>query len=115
MSTSEILRRDRKRKRRLKRRRERRQQRIAELRERWTKSGPDDLLDELAACVYIGGSKPIDAATLWRGVKRGDYSKPDKIAAQLVRWRRTKLAADLDRMATERDSDTVKIEARHQP
>jgi hypothetical protein len=58
----------------------------------------DDRLDEEAACRFIGGSKPIDPSTLWRGVRAGIYSPPEKISAQSVRFRRHKLARDLARL-----------------
>jgi predicted DNA-binding transcriptional regulator AlpA len=63
----------------------------------------DDLLDIRAACAFVGGSRPINPATLWRGVKAGRFSKPIRISAQAVRWRRSELAADIERMAAERD------------
>jgi predicted DNA-binding transcriptional regulator AlpA len=63
----------------------------------------DDLLDVYAACAFIGGSRPINPATLWRGVKAGRYSRPIKIGPQSVRWRRSELAADIERMIAERD------------
>ena len=63
----------------------------------------EEHLDEEAACKFIGGTRPINPATLWRGVKAGRYSKPIKISAQAVRWRRRELAADIERMAAERD------------
>lgn len=63
----------------------------------------DEHLDEQAACAFIGGTRPIHPSTLWRGIKAGRFSKPIKIGAQSVRWRRSELAADLDRMAAERD------------
>jgi predicted DNA-binding transcriptional regulator AlpA len=63
----------------------------------------DELLDMYAACQFIGGSRPINPATLWRGVKSGRFSKPIKIGAQAVRWRRCELAADIERMAAERE------------
>jgi predicted DNA-binding transcriptional regulator AlpA len=63
----------------------------------------DELLDMYEACRFIGGSKPINPATLWRGVKDGRYSKPIKIAAQAVRWRRSELERDIERMIAERD------------
>jgi predicted DNA-binding transcriptional regulator AlpA len=65
---------------------------------------PDELLDMYEACRFIGGSKPINPATLWRGVKAGRFSKPIKIGVQAVRWRRTELAADIERMAADRDT-----------
>jgi hypothetical protein len=105
MSATEILRRDRalerKRAEARERKRERREQRIAELREQWAKTGPDELLDEIGACLYVGGSRPIDSATLWR-----QYSKPIKVSAQAVRWTRQQLEADRARMNAERDSKT---------
>jgi len=65
----------------------------------------DDLLDVHAACKFLGGSRPINPATLWRGVKAGRYSRPIKVGAQAVRWRRNDLVADIDRMVAERDAD----------
>lgn len=67
----------------------------------------DELLDVYAACQFVGGTRPINPATLWRGVKAGRYSKPIKVGAQAVRWRRSELAADIDRMATEREGLSV--------
>jgi predicted DNA-binding transcriptional regulator AlpA len=64
----------------------------------------DDLLDMYEACRFIGGSRPINPATLWRGVKAGRFSRPIKIGVQAVRWRRSELAADIDRMAAERNT-----------
>ena len=64
----------------------------------------DDLLDVYEACRFIGGSRPINPATLWRGVKAGQLSKPVKIGAQAVRWRRDELRADIERMAAARET-----------
>jgi predicted DNA-binding transcriptional regulator AlpA len=66
------------------------------------RSVPEELLDIYAACQFIGGSRPINPATLWRGVKAGRYSKPIRIGPQSVRWRRAELAADIE-LAAERD------------
>jgi predicted DNA-binding transcriptional regulator AlpA len=64
----------------------------------------NELLDEEAACRFLGGSRPIHPTTLWRGVKVGRYSKPIKISKQAVRWLRNELADDIARMAAERDT-----------
>jgi predicted DNA-binding transcriptional regulator AlpA len=64
----------------------------------------DELLDQEAACKFIGGSRPIHPTSLWRGVKAGRFSKPIKIGVQAVRWRRSELAADIERMAAERNT-----------
>ena len=67
----------------------------------------DELLDEAATCRFFGGTKPIHPATLWRGVKKGRYSKPIHISDQAVRWRRSDLQADIARMVAERDGGVV--------
>jgi predicted DNA-binding transcriptional regulator AlpA len=64
----------------------------------------DELLDMYEACRVIGGSRPINPATLWRGVKAGRYAKPIKVGPQAVRWRRSELMANIQRMIDERDS-----------
>jgi predicted DNA-binding transcriptional regulator AlpA len=63
----------------------------------------DELLDEAAACKFIGGSKPIHPATLWRGVKAGRYSPPVHVGPNIVRWLRPELERDRERMIAERD------------
>ena len=67
----------------------------------------DELLDVYEACRVIGGTRPINPATLWRGIKAGRYSKPIKIGPQSVRWRRSELQADIARMIAERDGANV--------
>jgi predicted DNA-binding transcriptional regulator AlpA len=52
----------------------------------------------------IGGNKPVDPSTVYRGIKEGRYSKPFKIAKQAVRWKRSEIEADIDRMILERDN-----------
>jgi hypothetical protein len=80
-----------------KRLRERRDKHIAELRKRWAELGrpndPNDQLDETAACLWVGDSKPIDPSTL-----RRCYSPPIKIGAQAVRWTVGNLRADRARL-----------------
>jgi predicted DNA-binding transcriptional regulator AlpA len=63
----------------------------------------EELLDVAEACRFLGGSRPIHFTTLYRGIKAGHYSKPIKIGPFLVRWRRSELQADIDRMIAERD------------
>jgi hypothetical protein len=75
----------------------RRLEHIAELRKRWATFGrprdPEELLDEIAACLFVGGTDPIDPSTL-----RRRYSPPIKIGAQAVRWPLKNLQADIDRL-----------------
>jgi predicted DNA-binding transcriptional regulator AlpA len=67
----------------------------------------DDLLDVYEACRFLGGTRPINPATLWRGIKAGRYARPIKIGPQSVRWRRSELQSDIDRMIAERDRETT--------
>jgi predicted DNA-binding transcriptional regulator AlpA len=63
----------------------------------------DELLDVYEACRFIGGTRPVNPATLWRGTKAGRYPKPIKIGPQSVRWRRSELQACIERMIAARD------------
>jgi predicted DNA-binding transcriptional regulator AlpA len=47
---------------------------------------PPELLDLNAVCRFFGGTKPINAATLYRGAKAGRYPKPIKIGPGSSRW-----------------------------
>jgi predicted DNA-binding transcriptional regulator AlpA len=62
----------------------------------------DALLDDDAACRFLGGTKPIHPTTLYRGVKAGRFSPPIKIGPQTNRWIRRELQADIDRLAAQR-------------
>jgi predicted DNA-binding transcriptional regulator AlpA len=64
----------------------------------------DELIDIREVCRMIGGNKPVDPSTVYRGIKEGRYSKPFKIAKQAVRWKRSEIEADIDRMILERDN-----------
>jgi predicted DNA-binding transcriptional regulator AlpA len=47
------------------------------------------LLDRAAACRFFGGNRPINAATLYRGIRKGRYPKPVKIGPGSSRWLRS--------------------------
>lgn len=64
----------------------------------------DELLDAEAACRFIGGSRPINPATLYRGIRSGIYPKPIKITGTASRWRKSELAAAIERRIGARDS-----------
>ena len=58
-----------------------------------------ELLDRDATCRFFGGSKPINPATLYRGVRRGRYPKPVKVGPGSSRWLRSECEAALAQMA----------------
>jgi predicted DNA-binding transcriptional regulator AlpA len=49
------------------------------------RAGDPALLDRRATCEFFGGSKPINAATLYRGAKLGRYPKPIRVGGS-SRW-----------------------------
>jgi len=58
----------------------------------------DDLLDKRTVCAFFGGTKPIDPATLYRGIRQGRYPKPIAIGPQVRRWSREECEAVLREM-----------------
>jgi predicted DNA-binding transcriptional regulator AlpA len=63
-----------------------------------------DLLDRGEVCRFFGGSKPIDPATLYRGIRQGRYPKPVKVGPGASRWLREECEAVLQRMVDGRVS-----------
>jgi hypothetical protein len=61
----------------------------------------DEWLDIPAACAFIGGTRPINPPTFYRGVQAGRYPAPEQRGANIKRVSRKKLAADLRRLNPE--------------
>jgi hypothetical protein len=59
----------------------------------------DDWLDIPAVCEFIGGRRPINPSTFYRGVKAGRYSPPVQRGANIKRVNRKQLAEDLRRLS----------------
>jgi predicted DNA-binding transcriptional regulator AlpA len=55
----------------------------------------DELLDLRAACRFFGGSRPINPATLYRGIRVGRFPRPVKIGPGASRWLRAECEAAL--------------------
>jgi predicted DNA-binding transcriptional regulator AlpA len=60
-----------------------------------SKTAVDELLDIKAACRFLGGTKPIDPSTFWRGIRDGRFSKPLRIGPNIRRWRQSDLSRDI--------------------
>jgi predicted DNA-binding transcriptional regulator AlpA len=60
------------------------------------------LLDRDEACRFFGGTRPINPATLYRGIRKGRYPSPVKIGPSSSRWLRSECEAALKTMAEER-------------
>jgi predicted DNA-binding transcriptional regulator AlpA len=57
------------------------------------------LLDRREVCRFFGGTKPLDPATLYRGIRKGRYPKPVKVGPGSSRWLRSECEAALQAMA----------------
>jgi predicted DNA-binding transcriptional regulator AlpA len=60
-----------------------------------------ELLDRRAVCALFGGTRPINAATLYRGIKLGLYPKPIHVGGS-SRWLRRECEAALAAMVESR-------------
>jgi predicted DNA-binding transcriptional regulator AlpA len=63
----------------------------------------DHLLDRMGVCRYFGGSKPINTATLYRGIRQGRFPKPIRVGGS-SRWLREECEAALQAMVNGRVS-----------
>jgi predicted DNA-binding transcriptional regulator AlpA len=57
----------------------------------------DDLLDRRAVCEMFGGNRPINAATLYRGIRAGRFPRPIRVGGS-SRWLRDECEAVLRSM-----------------
>jgi hypothetical protein len=62
-------------------------------------SDDDEWLDIPACCAVIGGNRPINPSTYYRGVKAGIYPAPEKRGRNISRVRDSKLKASLRQLA----------------
>jgi predicted DNA-binding transcriptional regulator AlpA len=64
-----------------------------------------DLMDIEETCRFFGGNKPLNPATLYRGVKSGRYPRPVKVGPNTNRWVRPECQSSLEKWLAERDRD----------
>jgi predicted DNA-binding transcriptional regulator AlpA len=62
-----------------------------------------DLMDVNATCAFFGGSKPIDPATLYRGIATEMYPRPVKLGRKTSRWLRSECEEALRKLIAARD------------
>jgi len=61
-----------------------------------------DLLDVKETCRFFGGSRPINVATLYRGISAKRYPAPIRVGANSSRWLRRECEAALQAMIERR-------------
>jgi hypothetical protein len=67
-----------------------------------------ELMDKDETCRFFGGTnRPINAATLYRGVNSGRYPTPIKVGANSSRWIKSECATALQKIIAERDLATA--------
>jgi predicted DNA-binding transcriptional regulator AlpA len=64
---------------------------------KWSTQVESHLLDRGAVCCMFGGSRPINAATLYRGIKQGRFPQPIKVGGS-SRWLRSECEVALQAM-----------------
>ena len=60
------------------------------------------LLDLRVVCCLLGGTRPINPATLYRGIRLGRYPAPIKVGPNASRWLRSECEAALQAMIERR-------------
>jgi predicted DNA-binding transcriptional regulator AlpA len=64
-----------------------------------------DLLTRPEVCRLFGGvGRPIDPATLYRGIASGKFPAPVKVGPGMSRWLRCECEAALKRLIADRDA-----------
>jgi hypothetical protein len=66
------------------------------------------LMDKDETCRFFGGAnRPINAATLYRGMQTGRYPKPIHPGANSSRWIKSECMAALQQIIAERDAQSA--------
>jgi predicted DNA-binding transcriptional regulator AlpA len=60
------------------------------------------LLDRAETCRFFGGSRPINPATLYRGIRDGRFPRPVHVGPGTSRWLREECEAALAAMVEAR-------------
>ena len=61
-----------------------------------------ELLDKAEVCRLFGGTRDINASTLYRGIKLGRYPKPIRVGPNSSRWLLAECQAALRAMVEQR-------------
>jgi predicted DNA-binding transcriptional regulator AlpA len=64
---------------------------------------PIELWDRQTVLEFFGGTKPLHASTLYRGMASGIYPRPINVSANVVRWVADECRAATQRMLAARD------------
>lgn len=65
-----------------------------------------ELLDVKATAAFFGGTRPLNTATLYRGIAIGRYPRPVKVGGS-SRWLRSECETALGKMLEQRSERNV--------
>ena len=63
-----------------------------------------ELWNRETVCAFFGGDRPLNHATLYRGIASGRFPRPVNISANLVRWVADECRAALAAIIARRDA-----------
>jgi predicted DNA-binding transcriptional regulator AlpA len=66
-----------------------------------------DLIDIEEVCTIIGGSKPVNRATIYRGIATGKYPKAVKVGPNISRWLRSEWLSIVKARIAERHKEAT--------
>lgn len=66
---------------------------------------PSRLIDIDAVCSKIGGSRPVNASTIYRLMQQGRLPRPIKFSSRLVRWSEREIDEAIQRQADAKVED----------
>ena len=66
-----------------------------------------ELVDAKGACRILGGSRPINQATLYRGIADGRFPAPVKLGRGTSRWVRAELLAAIYKRMAARETEAA--------
>ena len=69
--------------------------------------GDIELLDAKGACRILGGSRPINHATLYRGIADGRFPAPVKLGGGISRWVKAELLAAIHKRMAARETEAA--------
>lgn len=61
-----------------------------------------DLIDIDEVCRIVGGSKPVNRATIYRGITAGRWPKPLRVGPNVSRWVKAEWLAIIEARLVER-------------
>jgi predicted DNA-binding transcriptional regulator AlpA len=67
---------------------------------------PAELLDRRAVAEFFGGTRPLNPATLYRGIRRGRFPAPVRVGG-CSRWLRSECEQALSKMLEQRSHRNV--------